>query len=393
MTVRWCSGAAATVTVRWFAGAAAILALGLACRAGGAAGPSAPTPPRLPLTAAAIAHGGAGSPSENADGCRAAVDVALATLALDNDPLEAAVAGVVVLENDPRFNAGTGSIVRLDGSIQMDASVMSSEGRFGAVAGLERVKNPIKVARAVLETPHLLLMGDGAIRFARSLGLADYDPTTPQRREATEKVKQRIRTRAADLPPFWRGDGWRQRWNYPTSPAALGLEADEKPGPQAGAPASTPKASDTVGVAVRASDGRYGVALSTGGTGIVLRGRVGDVPIYGAGLYAGPAGAAAATGTGERIIEKQLAHTVYDWLAAGASPAEAAHRAIALVPNGTGIIVIDATGLAAASDTRMAWAGREANGPWQGPTPSSAPAVTPSNTSQSSRPAASTRSR
>jgi isoaspartyl peptidase/L-asparaginase-like protein (Ntn-hydrolase superfamily) len=285
--------------------------------------------------------------------------VALAALQSTGDPLEAAVAGVVVLEDDPRFNAGTGSIVRLDGSIQMDASVMTSAGRFGAVAGIERVKNPVKVARAVLETPHLLLMGDGAVRFARALGMPDYDPSTPHRRTATDKVKQRLRTGAADLPPYWRGGDWRRHWNYPVAPEALGLTHD--------APAGA--ATDTVGVAVRAPDGRFAVALSTGGTGIVLRGRVGDVPIFGAGLYAGPQGAAAATGTGERIIEKLLAHTVYGWLSDGVAPAEAARRAIALVPGGTGIIVMGATGFAAASDTRMAWAGREEGGPWQGPTP------------------------
>ena len=80
------------------------------------------------MLAAAIAHGGVGTPAEHSDGCRAAVDRALAVLAANGDPLDAAVAGVVVLEDDPRFNAGTGSIVRLDGTVQMDASVMDSAG-------------------------------------------------------------------------------------------------------------------------------------------------------------------------------------------------------------------------------------------------------------------------
>jgi beta-aspartyl-peptidase (threonine type) len=283
---------------------AALGLLLLACRSGGVGVPPRARP--LPLNAAAIAHGGVGAKVEHADGCRRAVDAALATLEQTGDPLEAAVAGVVVMEDDPRFNAGTGAIVRLDGSIQMDASVMDSSGRFGAVAGIERVRNPVKVARAVLETPHLLLIADGATRFARALGMPDFDPSTPERREAAERVKARLRTRAADLSPFWRGDQWRARWNYPRSMEELGLTASER-------------GSDTVGVAVRARDGRFGVALSTGGTGIVLRGRVGDVPIFGAGLFAGANGAAAATGTGERIVEKLLAHTVHDWLAAGAS--------------------------------------------------------------------------
>jgi L-asparaginase / beta-aspartyl-peptidase len=326
------------------------------------AAPSEPAPaplPSLPWRAAAIAHGGVGSDPAHVDGCRRAVDVALEKLAAGGDPLEAAIAGTVVLEDDPRFNAGTGSIVRLDGSIQMDASVMSSEGRFGAVAGLERVKNPVLVARAVLDTPHLLLMGDGATRFARALGHADHDPATAERRAATERVKQRIREQAPDLPEFWRTSAWRQRWNYQLSPAALGLD-----------PSAT--GTDTVGVAVRAPDGRFGVALSTGGTAIMLRGRVGDVPIYGAGLFAGSHGAAAATGTGERIIEVMLAHTVHRWLASGMPAEVAAQRGVDLIQAKApiGLIVIGPTSLGAAASRGMAWAARQQGEPF----PASSPA-------------------
>src|SRR5688572_18319326 len=131
------------------------------------------------MNAAAIAHGGVGTEAVHSDGCRVAVEAALAALSATNDPLDAAVAGVVVLEDDQRFNAGTGSIVRLDGSVQMDASVMDSAGRFGAVASIERVKNPVLVARAVLDTPHLVLAGDGATQFARTLEMPDHDPATP----------------------------------------------------------------------------------------------------------------------------------------------------------------------------------------------------------------------
>jgi isoaspartyl peptidase/L-asparaginase-like protein (Ntn-hydrolase superfamily) len=118
-----------------------------------------------------IAHGGVGSPPGEVDGCRAAVDAALRVIEAGGDPVEAAVVGVTVMEDDQRFNAGTGSIVRIDGeTVQMDAAVMTSEGRFGAVAGVEEVKNPVRVAQAVLRTPHLLLAGDGATRFARAEG-------------------------------------------------------------------------------------------------------------------------------------------------------------------------------------------------------------------------------
>jgi isoaspartyl peptidase/L-asparaginase-like protein (Ntn-hydrolase superfamily) len=329
---------------------------------------SLPARPALPWKAAAIAHGGVGNAPENSDACRAAVDAALRALARGADPVDAAVEGVVVMEDDPRFNAGTGASVRLDGkSIQMDASVMRSDGRFGAVAGVENVKNPVKVARAVLDTPHLLLQGDGATRFARTLGFPPYDPTTPERVAKARAAQQKLVTGDPSLPPAWRRFDWRTHWNY-EMPLAEAI-------PGAGsAPTREPVdrgAHDTVGVAVRTTDGTFAVALSTGGTGgLVMRGRVGDVPILGAGLYAGPAGAAAATGAGERVMEEGLAREVHGWLAEGKSPKEAADRAVARIKDrgDIGIVVIGPRAMAASADRPMAWAAREEGSPtWDGP--------------------------
>jgi isoaspartyl peptidase/L-asparaginase-like protein (Ntn-hydrolase superfamily) len=322
-----------------------------------------PSLPKTPWKAAAIAHGGVGSPPGLADGCRAAVDAALAALEAGADPLDAAVAGVVVLEDDPRFNAGTGSRVRIDGvTVQMDASVMDSAGRFGAVAVLEGVKNPVKVARAVVDTPHLLLAGDGATRFARSLGMPLYDPATPEMKAKTAAIQEQLRRGDPSLPASWRDFQWRSRWNFERTLEESGL-AEKDAG------------SDTVGVVVRASDGRFAGALSTGGTSITLRGRVGDVPIYGAGLFAGRYGAAAATGKGERIIEAGLARAMHTWMEAGASPTEAAARAVReLREKGeVGVIVIGPEGLAAMADRAMAWAARTAGeSAWIGPEPGDA---------------------
>jgi L-asparaginase / beta-aspartyl-peptidase len=316
--------------------------------------PPAPLPP-LPWTAAALAHGGVGSDPHAADGCRAAVDAALLTLRQTGDPVAAAVAGVVILEDDPRFNAGTGSVVRLDGSIQMDASVMSSDGRFGAIAGIEQVKNPVLVAQAVRGTPHLLLAGDGATRFARTLGHAPHDPSTPERVAAMEQLKARLGDADPTLPAFWRGDEWRERWNYALSPEAIGLPR-----------ARFLRGSDTVGMVVRAPDGRFAAALSTGGTSVMLRGRVGDVPLLGAGLYACPHGAAAATGTGERITEVLLARTACDWLQAGETATTVASRGVDLIQHKgeIGLIVITPTAIAAAAAGPMAWAGRAEGESW-----------------------------
>jgi isoaspartyl peptidase/L-asparaginase-like protein (Ntn-hydrolase superfamily) len=276
-----------------------------------------------------------------------AVDAALAALDKGADPLDAAVEGVVVLEDDPRFNAGTGSRVRIDGkTVQMDASVMDSRGRFGAVAVIEAVKNPVRVARAVLDTPHLVLAGDGATAFARSLGFAPYDPATPEMLAEARKIQGQLRAKDPSLPEAWKSFDWRARWNFEATLKEAGLD----------------ESGDTVGVAVRAPDGRFAAALSTGGTTITLRGRVGDVPIFGAGLYAGNHGAVAATGTGERIIEQSLALRTHEWLASGASPKEAAERAVAAVKarGPIGIIVIGPRELAAAADRPRAWAAREA---------------------------------
>jgi isoaspartyl peptidase/L-asparaginase-like protein (Ntn-hydrolase superfamily) len=320
--------------------------------------------PPLPWKAAAIAHGGQNSPPGMVDGCRAAVDAALKELQRTGDPVDAAVAGVVVLEDDARFNAGTGAVVRLDGrTVQMDASVMASDGRFGAVAQIEDVKNPVRVARAVVDTPHLLLAGDGATRFARTLGMPPYDPRTPESLSRAKRTQQKLLANDPSLPEAWRTFDWRARWNFERSIDAAGLD-------RAGDRAPVEAGHDTVGVAVRASDGRFGVALSTGGTSITLRGRVGDVPILGAGLYAGAYGAAACTGTGERIVEAGVARKVQEWLAAGESAQQAARHAVDLVgAKDLAIIVIDPASLAAGTGPQgMAWAGREAgSAEWIGP--------------------------
>jgi beta-aspartyl-peptidase (threonine type) len=316
-------------------------------------------PQRTSPRAAAIAHGGVGSPSRNTDGCRRAVDAALAALERGLDPVDAAVEGVVIMEDDARFNAGIGSRVRIDGAtVQMDASVMRSDGRFGAVAGLEAVKNPVRVARAVLETPHVMLAGDGATRFARTLGFAPFDVTTDEMRQKTADIQKKLLAHDPSLPPAWLAFDWRARWNFERTIDEAGL----------GASIPSDAGSDTVGVAVRTRDGRFAVALSTGGTAITLRGRVGDVPILGAGLYAGSFGAAAATGTGERIIEAGLARRIHDWLASGSTASAAAKRAVDLLRGkDIGVIVIARDALAAAADREMAWAAREEGSVWTSP--------------------------
>ncbi len=352
--------------------AALVAFVAFACERGAPPSPADASAPSSSSAAraAAIAHAGVGTSPKDADGCRAAVDAALRALESGADPVDAAVAGVVVLEDDPRFNAGTGSRLRIDGAtVQMDASVMSSSGKFGAVAGIEEVKNPVKVARAVMDTPHILLAGDGATRFARTLGMERWDPITPASRERTREMQKKLLANDPSLPEAWRTFDWRARWNFERSLEDAGLGAAPPRVSDAGATGDGGTNSDTVGVAVRGADGRFGVALSTGGTSVTLRGRVGDVPILGAGLYAGKHGAAAATGTGERIVEVGLARAVHDWMTTGSSAETAAKRAVDMLRGkDIGIIVVSATDMAAAADRDMAWAGREqGSSTWRGP--------------------------
>jgi L-asparaginase/beta-aspartyl-peptidase (threonine type) len=241
-----------------------------------------------------IVHGGAGAPAGFADGPQAAAVAGFETLSSGGTALEAAIAAAVVMEDDPRFNAGTGSNLRLDGkTIEMDAAVTDSEGLFGAVMALQRTRNPILVARRVADTPHIMICGEGALNFARRLGFPDYDPITPR----ALKKYARWRAEGRELIEF----DLAAHWNFPEEF----------------------RAHDTIGAVVRDSSGKFAVANSTGGTTLMLHGRVGDSPIYGAGLYAGPAGAVAATGAGEEIVKRLLCYRVYEWMAAGSSPEEA----------------------------------------------------------------------
>lgn len=288
----------------------------------------------------AVTHAGTPSPVEWSDGAQRAAEAALQSLAKGESALEAAVVGTVVLEDDPRFNAGTGSNIRLDGkTIQMDASLMTGSGEFAAVAAIERVRNPIRAAQLVLRSPHLLLAGDGATRFAHRMGLADE---IPESEGARERFQKRLARLAEALRKDPRALDWRDYWNFPGEmPAAL---------------RGWDEAGDTVGTVVRDAQGRFAATLSTGGTSVTLYGRVGDVPVYGAGLYAGPAGAVACTGYGEEIIRRMLARSVYESMSGGEAARDAvAHAAAFSEGDGVGIIALDAYGWGVASNREMAF--------------------------------------
>lgn len=256
---------------------------------------------------AVAVHGGCGNWPADAGaaalaGVREALAAARSVLASGGPALDAVCAAVVAMEDNPLFNAGTGCALNRDGVAEMDASVMDgSSMRCGGVGALQNVRNPVLVARKVMEdTRHVLLAGPGALAFARAKGFAAYDPVT-----------------RGSLAHFRRA-----------------LAA-----PGAGA------IGDTVGAVARDERGRFAAATSTGGTSLKLPGRIGDSPVPGAGNYATRRGAASATGVGELMLRFLATKSVCDLLEEGATARSAAERVAASLAarNGpsAGIIAVD----------------------------------------------------
>lgn len=288
-----------------------------------------------------VSHAGSASNPTQSDGPRRACLAGLQTLTQARGSLKAVIAATRWLEDDARFNAGTGSNLRLDGTtVQMDASCMTSGGDFAAVAAIERVRNPVAVAERLLGTPHVLLVGEGATAFARRCGFDDYDPVTPAAQERFRQVMA-----ASERIGDWSRAELEGAWNFAT-------------------PLREAWGSDTVGSV--AWDGEtFAGALSSGGTTTVLLGRVGDVPLPGCGLYVGEGGAVAATGDGEHIVRSHLACRAYDELVAGRTPEQVVEWALDRHGPSVdlGIIVVSREGFAGGARHGMAWHGQSAETP------------------------------
>lgn len=267
---------------------------------------------------AMVVHGGAGQWEPEAleaaqAGLRRAIEEGRRILTAGGSALDAVVAAAVVLEDDPIFNAGTGATLNLHGDAECDASVMCGDGlRAGAVAGVRGVKNPILVARRVMEeTDHVLVAGEGAEALATAWGLRNGNEPTPARRE-------RWRAARAKLP----GDALES-----TPKLAALLKAH---------PELAATRRGTIGAVARDSNGRCAVATSTGGTLLKLPGRIGDTPIPGAGSYASHAGAASATGQGELMLRSLTTKVACDLMAQGHTADAAAKAALARTARETG---------------------------------------------------------
>lgn len=292
-----------------------------------------------------VTHGGAAAPSSFTDGCELAAKAAKAILDAGGSALDAAIRAVVLMEDDGRFNAGSGSVLRMDGvSMEMDASVMDSAGRLGAVAAVRDVKNPVLLALAVTQTPHLMLVGDGASAFARTKGFTVHRHLPSDRAKGIfESIRKELEVRDFSEMPAWKNFDLIANWNFDRDPIeALGALATVGPFTR-----ETP--CDTVGAVVCDGQGRMAVAASTGGAAPMLRGRVGDTPIVGCGFYAGPGGAVTATGSGEEIIRRVLSLTVYQRIAGGEHPQQACEWGVAQFPGHVDIGLIAVNGLGAGS--------------------------------------------
>jgi isoaspartyl peptidase/L-asparaginase-like protein (Ntn-hydrolase superfamily) len=288
-----------------------------------------------------VAHGGVGAPPEYSDGAEKAVRLGYDILKRGGKLLDAVVTATVALEDDMRFNAGTGSYCCLDGIIEMDAAIMDSKLRCGAVIGIRNVKNPIKVARAVMDTPHIILAGDGARAFARKLGFRYYNPMTEKANKKLLEVRKKLRTGGL---PIWVASRWRK---FAIDKFIASPQPDY----------SQYKVSGTVGVVARDKYGNFAATNSTGGTSLKLRGRVGDTPIFGAGLYVSTAGAVTVTGVGEEIIKRCLAKTLIDRLeTTDAHPQAVCEWGIAQFPKRIpiGIIAVSKKGWGIAASKQMA---------------------------------------
>lgn len=269
---------------------------------------------------------------------KAAVDAGYQVLASGASSLDAVTAAVLILEDSPLFNAGKGAVYTYEGRHELDASVMRGDTlQAGAVAGVSTVKNPVLLARAVMEkSEHVLLAGQGAELFAKEQGLQlvpNQYFDTEFRWQALQKARQLMEQQQKKMPHQASSPTW-------TEPTALRLS------PQWPAQWNM----GTVGAVALDQQGNLAAATSTGGMTAKRYGRIGDSPLIGAGNYAdNQSCAVSATGHGEFFIRYQVAADICARVKySGISAAEAAEQVIQqqLKPLGGtgGVIVMDRQG-------------------------------------------------
>jgi beta-aspartyl-peptidase (threonine type) len=288
---------------------------------------------------ALVVHGGCGTPPPGEEEARMAAaeraaDAGWKVLQAGGSALDAAEAAVQHLEEEPLLNAGIGSYLQADGVSRMDASIMSGDGRAGAVAQVPSLRHPIRLARYLLEQDaHVLLAGPPALHLALQLGHEMAVVATPAKIEY-----------------------WQAHLGGPSRCLDYAKMAAEwkRENPRLG----------TVGSVALDREGRLAAATSTGGMGQCYPGRVGDSPIIGAGTYCTGKVGVSMTGVGERIMVLLSAKRLCDLVADGKSLEEAGQLVLAEIERtaaaSAGLIALDVGGrIVALRDTPfMAWARR-----------------------------------
>lgn len=289
-----------------------------------------------------IVHGGAGDwpaskQPKGLRGVRAAAAAGLRTLQRGGSAVDAVESAVVSMEDNPVFNAGTGSTLNLMGEVEMDAAIVDGNNlRVGAVALVRGVRNPIRLARLVMDkTDHVLMAGYGAERIAAAFGLPPSNPVVKDRLVSWQKAMRGLRQGKAE---YFRKNFRLVKTKFPF------------------------EIGDTVGALALDRKGGLAAACSTGGVLLKLPGRIGDSAIMGAGLYADSRiGAATATGIGELAVRSVLSKTTVEMMntvtAEGAS-VDAVANVGKRVGKGVGLITLDKRGrIGVAHDTKhLCWA-------------------------------------
>jgi len=302
--------------------------------------------PRKAQKPVIVVHGGAGTwqperRKEGLKGVEAAAKKGFEVLTKKGTALDAVEQAVTLMEDNEVFNAGLGSALTLDKKIEMEASIMDGKTlRAGAAGLLKNVKNPIRLARLIMEnTDHVFIVGEDAEKLAKLFNLETRNPYTKLREKHWHELMNKLRNGKLDYLPK--------------------LESLLKKYPEI-------MELETVGAVALDSNGNVAAATSTGGFSLKFPGRIGDSPLIGCGTYAdNKAGACSATGIGEIAIRLVLAKNVCDLMRHGADAEKAVEESIRLVNtrmqgivNFMGLIAVDIHGGigAAHNSPNMCWA-------------------------------------
>ena len=316
---------------------------------------------------ALVVHGGAGvieredlSPEQDKayrEAMARVANVGAEVLKAGGSAVDAIEASIRILEDDPLFNAGRGAVFTAEGRNELDSSVMEGKTlKAGAVAGVTRTRHPISLARAVMEkSPHVMLMGEGAERFARAQHLEQVDNSyffTERRWQALERELKKL---GRPAPPRPKGAPEAPGSSLTSDPAAAATQRAELQHDEGrDRLAQLEKKFGTVGVVALDTAGNVAADTSTGGTTAKRWGRVGDSPIIGAGTYASNASCAvSATGTGEYFIRLTVAREIcalvqYKGMSLQAAADEVIQKQLTALGGDGGVIAV-------APDGQMAW--------------------------------------